>query len=205
MPRKTIYDTQTEGLCVRVNWRRHDDPESSPGDPGYVQISTHNEREDALALELLEQAAWLMAAGGEDTSAEDGEKICETRREWQARLEKFRSELTGTYVTLEPATMRSLLRTLHKSNMQAWDAAERARHVRFQVPADTEDRDPAAGDPVLVHGTIQSIIEGVATVEVYRSWPLHGRIAVQCGALEYDERVARAGGQAAADEIPGPR
>lgn len=196
MPRKTIYDTQTEGLCVRVNWRKHDDPEADPNDQGqrYVQISTHNERQDALALELLEQAAWLMAAGGEDTSAEDGEKIREARREWQERFEQFRSELTGTYVTLEPATMRSLLKTLHRSNMQAWDAAERARHVRFEVPADTEPHDPAVGDPVLVHGQIRHIQEGVATVAVTRSWPLGARVDVQCGALEYDEHAASADG-----------
>jgi hypothetical protein len=50
--------------------------------------------------------------------------------------------------------------------------------------------DPAVGDPVLMHGVIRGIGEGVATVDVYRSWPLGASVDVQCGALECDERAA---------------
>jgi hypothetical protein len=51
----------------------------------------------------------------------------------------------------------------------------------------TEDNDPAVGDPVILRGRIKSIDAGVALVEVYRSYPVGGTVAVQCGALELDE------------------
>ena len=51
----------------------------------------------------------------------------------------------------------------------------------------TKDNDPAVGDPVVIRGTIRAIIEGTALVEVYRSYPVGGTVAVQCGALELDE------------------
>jgi len=51
----------------------------------------------------------------------------------------------------------------------------------------TEDNDPAVGDPVILKGRIKSIDEGVALVEVYRSYPLGCTVPVQCGALELDE------------------
>jgi len=47
--------------------------------------------------------------------------------------------------------------------------------------------DPEVGDPVILRGKILSIHEGLAVVEVYRSFPLDLRVPVQCGALEYDE------------------
>jgi hypothetical protein len=51
----------------------------------------------------------------------------------------------------------------------------------------TEQNDPAAGDAVILRGRIKNITEGVALVEVYRSYPVGGTVAVQCGALELDE------------------
>jgi hypothetical protein len=51
----------------------------------------------------------------------------------------------------------------------------------------TPENDPAVGDPVILHGRIKSIHEDVALVEVYRSYPVGGTVAVQCGALELDE------------------
>jgi hypothetical protein len=59
----------------------------------------------------------------------------------------------------------------------------------------TEPRDPRVGDPVILRGRIVSINEGVALVEVYRTWPVGMTIPVQCGALEHDERPDRDGGQ----------
>jgi hypothetical protein len=47
--------------------------------------------------------------------------------------------------------------------------------------------DPQAGDPVILRGRIKSLIDGVALVEVYRTFPVGGTVAVQCGALELDE------------------
>lgn len=49
------------------------------------------------------------------------------------------------------------------------------------------ETDPKAGDPVILHGRIKSLMDGVALVEVYRSFPVGGTVAVQCGALELDE------------------
>jgi len=51
----------------------------------------------------------------------------------------------------------------------------------------TPENDPAAGDPVILRGRIKSVQDGVALVEVYRSFPVGGTVAVQCGALELDE------------------
>ena len=51
-------------------------------------------------------------------------------------------------------------------------------------------KDPEAGDFVRISGRIISIDEGVALVEVYRSYPVGLRIPVQCGALEHVEPSA---------------
>lgn len=56
----------------------------------------------------------------------------------------------------------------------------------------TPEHDPAVGDPVLVHGVIRNIQNGVAAVEIYRSWPTGVIVPVQCGALECDEQAAHA-------------
>lgn len=47
--------------------------------------------------------------------------------------------------------------------------------------------EPAVGDPVILRGRILKLDGGVALVEVYRSYPVGGTVAVQCGALELDE------------------
>jgi hypothetical protein len=65
----------------------------------------------------------------------------------------------------------------------------------------SELHDPKVGDPVLVHGVIREIEEGVATVEVYRSWPLGVTVPVQCGALECDERAAHGDGGGLSGEV----
>jgi hypothetical protein len=62
------------------------------------------------------------------------------------------------------------------------------------------ETDPAVGDPVILRGRIKSITEGVALVEVYRSFPVGGTVAVQCGALELDESADGHDGGVPADE-----
>ena len=47
--------------------------------------------------------------------------------------------------------------------------------------------EPQAGDPVILRGTIKALNEGVAFVEVYRTYPVGLLVPVQCGALELDE------------------
>jgi hypothetical protein len=66
--------------------------------------------------------------------------------------------------------------------------------------AETET-DPQVGDPVILRGHIKSLIEGVALVEVYRTFPVGGTVAVQCGALELDESVHDGGTPASAEHI----
>lgn len=61
------------------------------------------------------------------------------------------------------------------------------------------ETDPQVGDPVILRGRIKSLIEGVALVEVYRTYPVGGTVAVQCGALELDESTGD-GGTAEPDE-----
>ncbi len=41
---------------------------------------------------------------------------------------------------------------------------------------------------MILYGTIRELQGGVALIEVYRSYPVGGTVAVQCGALELDER-----------------
>jgi hypothetical protein len=62
------------------------------------------------------------------------------------------------------------------------------------------ETDPAVGDPVILRGRILKIEEGVALVEVYRSYPVGGTVAVQCGALELDETPDDGGAVPASDE-----
>lgn len=59
--------------------------------------------------------------------------------------------------------------------------------------------EPAVGDPVILRGKILKLDEGVALVEVYRSYPVGGTVAVQCSALELDESE-HDGGTPASDE-----
>lgn len=53
---------------------------------------------------------------------------------------------------------------------------------------------PEVGDPVILYGNIVSIDDGIALVEVYRTWPIGIRVPVQCGALEYKHRAAAGDG-----------
>jgi hypothetical protein len=62
--------------------------------------------------------------------------------------------------------------------------------------ADVAGTDPAAGDHVILRGKILRIDEGVALVEVYRTYPVGGTVAVQCGALDLDETAGDGGVQA---------
>ena len=48
-------------------------------------------------------------------------------------------------------------------------------------------KDPELGDSVIISGTIKAVDGGVALVEVYRSYPVGGTVAVQCGALGHIE------------------
>jgi len=60
-------------------------------------------------------------------------------------------------------------------------------------------KDPEPGDFVKLQGRILSIDEGVALVEVYRSYPVGLRVPVQCGALEHVEPAHDGTEQAEAD------
>lgn len=55
------------------------------------------------------------------------------------------------------------------------------------MTAMAEQTEPAVGDPVILRGIILKLAEGVALVEVYRTYPVGGTVAVQCGALELNE------------------
>lgn len=48
---------------------------------------------------------------------------------------------------------------------------------------------PEVGDQVVLYGQIVSITDGIAVVEVVRTWPLGLRVPVQCGALDYNEQA----------------
>ena len=48
-------------------------------------------------------------------------------------------------------------------------------------------KEPEVGDSVFISGTVKAISEGVALVEVYRSYPVGGTVAVQSGALGHIE------------------
>ena len=60
--------------------------------------------------------------------------------------------------------------------------------------------EPAVGDPVILRGKILRLDAGVALVEVYRSYPVGGTVAVQCGALELDETEGDGGVPASEEE-----
>jgi len=140
MTRQRIDDPHTPGLYVRVNWRKPD--EMHEDDLPYVQLSTHNERADDPGNTLLLEAHGLLSfmasvtRSGEALSVEDEERLAG----WFERLGKFRSELTGTYVHLEPATMRDVLKTLHKANRQTWPPA--LASIPTQVALEPDDLDP---------------------------------------------------------------
>lgn len=63
-----------------------------------------------------------------------------------------------------------------------------------------EQTDPQVGDPVILRGRIKSLSGGTALVEVCRSYPDGGTVAVQVGALELDETRLGHGATAASDE-----
>lgn len=69
-------------------------------------------------------------------------------------------------------------------------ALKKARAAAF-----SPEKDPEVGDRVFLQGSIIGLHEGVALVEVYRSWPLAMRVPVQCGALEHDDRMCDPGSQ----------
>jgi hypothetical protein len=128
MPRERFDDPNTPGLYVQVNWRRAarpedpDDPDGEGGAPGRLQISTHDERADARVLELLAEASRVVAA---HTSAlrsgeQDSDTMAAMREQWWARVERFRAELTGTYVDLQPYTARGLIKSLHRGRNLAF-------------------------------------------------------------------------------------
>jgi hypothetical protein len=63
-------------------------------------------------------------------------------------------------------------------------------------------KDPEPGDSVFITGTIKSISEGVAVVEVYRSFPVGLSVPVQCGALGHIERNQTADAAVSATGLP---
>lgn len=126
MPRNRFDDPDTPGLYAQLNWRRHDEiPDSTA--PGHIQISTHDEQADARVAELLDGAGRLVAMlvsavrSGESMTRDDEWLVAE----WKWKATTFRSELTGTYVTLNPDTQRGMIRTLHRAGNQVWPPRER--------------------------------------------------------------------------------
>jgi len=121
MPREKIEDPGTPGLFVQVNWRRHDEVSGFDA-PGHVQISTHNERQDVEVARLLDEAGTLLSfltsviASGEQLSERDHERL----QAWRDRRVQYAPELTGTYITLTPETIRKLVRLLHRGRGQGY-------------------------------------------------------------------------------------
>jgi hypothetical protein len=155
MPREKINDPDTEGLYVQVNWRAHNEiPDSTA--PGHVQISTHDERQDARVIELLEAAGSLLAGYGEEMTGRERPGWSEWRAKFFGDITEFRAELTGTYVTLTPETIGPLLRTIHKARRQVWppeaatgSTTELARQGPPVIPREGELPAPGAtGYPV---------------------------------------------------------
>lgn len=120
MPRDRIDDPDTPGLYVQVNCRRANDAEGG-GSPGHLQISTHDERADLRALQLLEEADRLVAmlVSAVHSGEPDSQTMIDAREEWRAKWfptvpGNVRSELTGTYVTLDPETSLRLVKLIHR-------------------------------------------------------------------------------------------
>jgi hypothetical protein len=114
MPRDRFDDPDTSGLFVQVNCRRDND--DGRGTPGHLQISTHDERADARISELLADGATIMAALY--SAVRSGEPMIPDLEwlhgEWSWKVRTFRTELTGTYVTLDGETGRKLIKALHR-------------------------------------------------------------------------------------------
>jgi hypothetical protein len=113
MPREKIGDGDRH---IEVSWKRWD--AELPGN-GYVQVSTHDEQ--SRAIQLLGDghrinSALMLAAECEE---QPGRDLMWLHAEWCWKLDNFHAELTGSYVTLEPTGVRSLLDTLHKANRQS--------------------------------------------------------------------------------------
>lgn len=114
MPRDRFDDPDTPGLYAQVNCRRDND--DGRGVPGHLQISTHDERADARVLELLDEAREVinMLASALSSGERDSQTMIDARHEWRVRVDNFRAELTGTYVTLHSETTRKLIKALHR-------------------------------------------------------------------------------------------
>jgi hypothetical protein len=157
MPRNRYDDPDTPGLYVQVSCRRANDPNEpaeTASSPGHLQISTHDERADARAAELLGEARGLIAAlvstikSGEAYSDE----LDKMRGDWMAKAVDFRAELTGTYVTLTRQTAKGVIRALHRGANLAWPpeelvtgALDDVPYVQDPAPAETEQRTDRPG------------------------------------------------------------
>jgi hypothetical protein len=131
MPRDRFDDPDTPGLFVQVNCRRAADPEGG-GTPGHLQISTHDERADARVRELLDEAGQLinMLTSAVRSGEQDSQTMIDARSTWRTKVDTFRAELTGTYVTLVPDTVRPLIKQLHRGwNLAYPGGAERVPGV----------------------------------------------------------------------------
>lgn len=144
MPRDRFDDPDTPGLYAQVNCRRDND--DGRGVPGHLQISTHDERSDARVLELLDRASDLLYAGGDNTTAEEGELLRWLRARWTWEVANFRAELTGTYVTLHSETTRKLIKALHRGeNLARPPGAARLPGALDGVRIPRAGETPAAG------------------------------------------------------------
>lgn len=128
MPRDQFDDPETDGRYVQVNWRRAarpedpDDPDADGGSPGHLQISTHDERADARVLELLREADQLVAVltSAVLSGEQDSPQMAEARTAWRTKVDTFRAELTGTYVSLDRDTSAKVIKSLHRGRNLAW-------------------------------------------------------------------------------------
>ena len=120
MPRERFDDLDTPGLYAQVNWRKPDD--DGTGNPGYLQLSTHDERIEARARELLDEAKQLVAmhTSAVRSGESDSDEMLKARESWWGKLSSFQGELTATYVTLTPDTAGKMIKSLHKGRNQAW-------------------------------------------------------------------------------------
>jgi hypothetical protein len=51
---------------------------------------------------------------------QDSDTMLQAREAWWSKVNKFRAELTGTYVTLGPDTTRRLIKSLHRNRNKAY-------------------------------------------------------------------------------------
>lgn len=101
-----------------------------------------------------------------------------------------------------PRQAVAVLRAIANGYLSMPELARGLRSLADGIERDHPPRDPEVGDTVLISGAITALLPrlGEAIVHVYRPGEgCSGTIAVQCGALEHDERGQFADGGVPAD------